>query len=552
MGWKADGKDVALRFSDERLGNGLDALFWCEGGLPGVNSALTIGAIKAYELATSQIHIDLTSNSTYGRYARSKEPEEPESPFAIPYVTYGRSKAHRSDLKQILFGLGVTSDGGVPLVGRSVSGNRGEAPEMRYLMDCLARMLPDPTGSTLVGDCKLFAGETLLLAKKHGFHYVTLVPHSVGIREEAFVAFEAAKARGQQVPLLRESAEYDGGPTETWSGLSFPITYQYKDDKDVVTPIAVRALVVESSSLRKLKLATLTRQKAKEREALEKASRHLRQRKLANSAKALEAAGRRLDSKKLRFHKVAIDLVATSRPVKRGRGRPRKGEEAVFEKVWSTALRIEEDAEAFKRLHDRESCFILASDRLSTGADALTDPEMLGVYKGQHRVESCFKTSKGPLVIAPLLLKTPERLAALTLVYVVALMVYTLIQRETRARLAAAEATIPGNKGDNAQPTTEVALRLMEGIESSRSGEPGALVHVTKMTTAQARLLELLDHDVLRTPSLIVDTPSVPFEGQLGYRPPVRTKRPAPAPKATRAARTRGPRKNPRRRVLIS
>jgi len=31
-------------------------------------------------------------------------------------------------------------------------------------------VLPDPRETTLIGDSKLFSGETLLAAREHGFH----------------------------------------------------------------------------------------------------------------------------------------------------------------------------------------------------------------------------------------------------------------------------------------------------------------------------------------------------------------------------------------------
>src|SRR5208282_2897411 len=120
--------------------------------------------------------------------------------------------------------------------------------------------------------------------------------------------------------------------------------------------------------------------------------------------------------------------------------------------------------------------------------------------------------------VAPIFLKTPARIAALGVVYVLALMVYTLIQRQVRATLAATNAAMGGNKGFTPAPTTEVIFRHFEAIFTVRhAGEPG--VTVTNLTTEQVRVLRLLGNDVLDRPGVALATPRVPLRGQRGFRP---------------------------------
>jgi transposase len=519
MGWSdPENQDLPSRFNDERIGNALDALFNCEGGLPVVNTALTMESVKAYELALTFLHFDSSSIRTFGAYAASQEPEDPDAPNAVPHITYGFSKDHRPDLKQILFGLTVTGDGAVPIHGRAASGNRADALEARFTLDQLAALLPDPSGSTLVGDSKFFAGETLLRARRHRFHYVTLMPETVTIWNQAYAALVVARRAGPLPVLMDKEAEHLDGTSERWSGVSLTLVYEYEDEDKVLHRIPLRALAVESTALRSRKLATLTRQREKERAALEKLSRKLRGRSLHCGEDAEAAANDALKAKPPKFHLVAVRLVMTNRPVKRARrGRPRADEPQEVETVWSSSLEIEEDAAAFEALLARESCFVLATDRPSAGTDALSDTELLASYKAQFKVEGRFKSAKGPLEVAPVFLKTPRRLSALTLVYVIALMVYTLIQRETRLRLAATQTKIPGNIGWTDQPTTEVVFRLMEGIFTVRSGTPGSAVSVTNMTTPQAQLLKLLGSDLLHRPSVHIEAPTPPQRGQRGY-----------------------------------
>ncbi len=520
MGWRDDEGDPAARFHDVRLGHSLDVVH--EHG-QAIQAAVTIAAIRAFELELKRLHLDASTLMTYGAYTQSREPENPEDMLAIPHVTHGHSKDHRPDLKQIMFGLAVTGDGGVPLCGRASSGNRADALESRFALRRLAEVLPDPRGSTLVADSKFFAGETLLLTTRYGFHYVTVMPDTVGIREEAIAALLKAKASPAGLPLLKEKVSEGGGKVETWHGLSVDLVYEYveagADGQKKVTPIPVRCLAVQSSALRERKRETLSRRRLKEREALERASKRLRKRTLSCDKDAEAAARHVIDDLKPRFHRVAATLVAWNRRAKRAaRGRPRKDEVPQYERRWSASLEIEEDPALLEAALDRESCFVLATDRPRTGPDALSDPDALQLYKEEFKVEGCFKSSKGPLEIAPVFLKTPKRLAGLALVYIIALTVYALIQRETRTRLAAEKTTIPGNKGPTATPTTEVVFRLMEGLSSLRS--PTSPTTVVGVTTDQAKLLRVLGNDLLDRPSLTVQVPAIPKRGQRGYVPP--------------------------------
>ena len=130
------------------------------------------------------------------------------------------------------------------------------------------------------------------------------------------------------------------------------------------------------------------------------------------------------------------------------------------------------------------------------------------------------KWAKGPLEVAPLFLKTPKRIAALGLVYILAIMVYALIQRQARQVLAETKSEIPGNnKSFTNSPTTEVIFRLFEAIFTVRAaGRPS--VTVTNLTTEQVRVLRLLENDVLDSPEVVTATPRIPGRGQRGYRSP--------------------------------
>lgn len=94
-----------------------------------------------------------------------------------------------------------------------------------------------------------------------------------------------------------------------------------------------------------------------------------------------------------------------------------------------------------------------------------TDAEILQAYQEQHTtVESGFRWIKHPAAIAPLWLEKPERIAALAMLTVLGLLVYSLIQRQVRLYLCTHNQQLPGNKGETATPTATVVLSLFANV----------------------------------------------------------------------------------------
>jgi hypothetical protein len=61
-------------------------------------------------------------------------------------------------------------------------------------------------------------------------------------------------------------------------------------------------------------------------------------------------------------------------------------------------------------------------------------------------------------------LEKPERIAALAMLTVIGLLVYSVIQRQVRLYLGRHDQQIPGNKGTTATPTAAVVLALFSQV----------------------------------------------------------------------------------------
>ena len=90
-----------------------------------------------------------------------------------------------------------------------------------------------------------------------------------------------------------------------------------------------------------------------------------------------------------------------------------------------------------------------------------TDTELLRAYQEQHtRVAPGFRWLKKPAAITPVWLEQPERMAALAMLTVVGVRVYSLRQRQGRRSLRVQDQQVPGNKGATATPTAAVVSAL--------------------------------------------------------------------------------------------
>ena len=79
-------------------------------------------------------------------------------------------------------------------------------------------------------------------------------------------------------------------------------------------------------------------------------------------------------------------------------------------------------------------------------------------------MEPGFRWIKNPAAISPVWLEKPERIAALAMLTVVGLLVYSIIQRQVRLYLHMHDQKVPGNKGETATPTAAVVLALFAQV----------------------------------------------------------------------------------------
>jgi hypothetical protein len=106
--------------NDDRMGRCLEKLFECD------HSSLALAVVghvvREFQVALDRLHNDGTTISFFGAYSRAGQ-ERLQRGRKTLAITFGHSKDHRPDLKQLLYVLTVAQDGAVPVYFTAASGN---------------------------------------------------------------------------------------------------------------------------------------------------------------------------------------------------------------------------------------------------------------------------------------------------------------------------------------------------------------------------------------------------------------------------------------------
>ena len=317
----------------------------------------------------------------------------------------------------------------------------------------------------IVADSKAYSRRTLGVCLEHKIGLVTLGPRTCAVRQE----LEAWGRQQPALPLLVEKLgrTKDEAPRR-WHGQSVmrQVEVEYSDGRVAVE--ALRFVVVHSSQLAHQQTQTYASGQGKEAEAVADHVKGVQAQWFAclPDAEAAIAAyegrgpGRRgRPPRPWRYHTLHYCIIPDTRCMRRARrGRPAKAEPPPTQ----SGYRLDVEIEALAHLEEDNGWTVLAT---TVSPETCTDAEILQAYQEQHTtVEPGFRWIKNPAAISPVWLEKPERIAALAMLTVVGLLVYSIIQRQVRLYLLAHDQQLPGNKGLTAIPTAAVVLALFAQI----------------------------------------------------------------------------------------
>jgi transposase len=204
----------AERFHRFQLGRTLDAVQAYGGEL--VLSELALAGCAQERLEPRVPHLDPTSFSLTGD-------DVPASDEHAMRITHGYAKDHRPDVKQAVFALLVSHEGGGPLVSNSGDGHTSDTQIVQERAEALmAALAPSPTPRYLVADAKLSPEDTAATLAQLG-----CIPRIPGTLKRVAQVIPQA-LQGDRWARLDARPRYDGrelchdGMAQRWLGVSSP------------------------------------------------------------------------------------------------------------------------------------------------------------------------------------------------------------------------------------------------------------------------------------------------------------------------------------------
>jgi transposase len=470
------------KLNDDRMGRCLDRLFDATG--PQLIMDVVRQVVGEFELQLEELHNDSTTVSFYGAYEEAAT-EDRRRGRTTAAITYGHSKDHRPDLKQLLYILTVTEDGGVPVYFTTASGNVTDDTTHRETWDLLSELIGS-VDFLYVADCKLATSENLQYIASRGGRFISILPRT-----------------------RKEDKKFRQRLVKNPEGVCWEHMYDVLDDEgQVVDRLRVCGEAVTSEE--GFRLLWFHSQRKMERDAASR-TRTI-ERALKELAKLLE----RLQSPKTRFRqrtkveeavqeiltttgaeawvRVAIGEVKQASYKQATRGRP--GKNTKYVKEVRTRFTLSMEINQAKAVEDQAGDGVFP---LITNDREMSAEDVLRAYKRQPLIEKRFSQFKTDFEVAPVYLKEISRIQALLCIYFFALLLQTLLERELRRAMAAAkEDSLPLYPEGRAcpAPTTRRVFDVFETVQRHElSREGGVETFVTELMPVQTEILKLLHLD---------------------------------------------------------
>jgi hypothetical protein len=428
--------------NDDRLGRGLQTLAVYAESLRG---ALAAGAIERFGIDAGRLHVDLTTLRLAGAYEDS----------ALVAKGWG---ADRRVARQVRV-LQATSACGVSVYVRPDPGN---AAEVTLIGASLERLKALASPGLVICDAACGYPKTLCEIARSGLAFIVALRTQTGFRERYLtdvrptalrtLSYVAERQRDLPAP---QRTRYRGALRD-WQ-----IT-----DPETNAPLGLRVAYIHSSEEAREVAAARERALTKAETALTRVQRGLGGRYYKTR--------RQVDARVAKILTGQADGLITTKTATRN-GRP--------------TLTYCRDEDAINQAARTDGVYALATNlpgRLSAN-------RVLELYKGQQIVERRHRDYKQTLKVRPIFLHNDDRIMALTSIVGLALLIFGLIESQTRQALDDTDAgQLPGlpPEGRAAKPTARNILTAFQGLGITYTPTGIRLDHLTH---TQRRILQLLN-----------------------------------------------------------
>jgi transposase len=187
-----------------------------------------------------------------------------------------------------------------------------------------------------------------------------------------------------------------------------------------------------------------------------------------------------------------MEVTVAARPVY-GRGRPSPQKPRPVKAMrYRLKTTIRTQTERIVRLEEEAGCFVLLTN-VPTGGDlAHSARDILTGYKDQHGTEQNYGFLKDPVMVNSLFLKKPERIEALGLVLLLALLIWRLMERARRTYVDTTSTPLTGwDKKATERPTSFMMVTKFAGVLVLKLGHHRQLAR--PLSVVQQQYLTALD-----------------------------------------------------------
>jgi len=460
------------QYFDDRLADTLNAFF--DFGIGNLDLLITKQMIEVFQIKSDLCHNDTTSVSVYGQADNNKTDRSIE-------LTFGHSKKHRKDLKQLVWSMSVSSDHAFPLFQQAYSGNTADVStyveQWHNLIDLL-----DQRDFLYVGDSKLICHESMAHIHDNDGFFLAPAP----MYESYKIVFEKALDDHTSESLIAYKDRFN-------RGFEVPMTFDYQNKN-----YPLRMIILFDHGLCARKKNTLQNRIDKTRKAFNELNSKINRYRLKTEQKIEKACNATLKAKHTQpffTYQIINEPITTYKNKKRGRpSQNTKPEQtAVIKDHFRIVLNF--DQEAFDQALSRCGYYPLLTNQSS---EQLNIEEAMLAHKKQYKSEHTFRRAKGPFSIEPIYLHTPERIEAFLLLFKIALQMVVLIERTARKNISGRAYGLDGfmpNRSDVRNPKSEYMLKEFEDIVKGEIPIPSGDTYgfVSELNSLQRDILSILE-----------------------------------------------------------
>lgn len=459
-------------YFDDRLADTLDALF--KYGLGNLETLITQHMIRDFNIVTNTCHNDTTSASVYGDCDNNKTADSIR-------ITFGHSKKHRQDLKQLVWSLSVSSDSGFPLFQQAYSGNTADVTtyveQWQNLIDLLGR-----NDFLYVADSKLLTKENMAHIHEHDGFFIAPAPMYESYKSAFYTAL-------------------DNHPLETL------LPYKKQINRAFEVPLHVehnerdypfRMIILFDHGLFARKSSTLHNRIEKTKAAFKQLDEKLNKYTLKTEQsidQACSAILAKYQTGDFFQYTIHNDPIISYKNKKRGRVKANRLAEKVTVVQDHFAVSLSFDESAFDKALYHIGYYPLITNK---PAQNLSLHEAMMAHKNQYKCEHTNRRAKSGLNLEPVYLHTPERIEAVLFLFKIALQLLVLMERTARRNIEQRDRGLDQlmpNRKDVRNPRTESLLAAFKYVVHGRVLLHDGSVHgfVSQLTSSQKDILAILE-----------------------------------------------------------